>query len=95
MIALCYVQGGNPQLNLLTDRIMLDRMNNCNAGWESITLASDGKFYVCPAFYLEGEEAAIGDLKKVLTSRMHNFIVWIMLLCAVSVMLISVNVVFI
>lgn len=64
MIASCYVQGGNPQLNLLTDRIMLDRMNNCNAGWESITLAPDGKFYVCPAFYLEGEEAAIGDLKK-------------------------------
>lgn len=32
MISACYAQGKNPQLNLLTDRIMLDRMNNCNAG---------------------------------------------------------------
>ena len=53
-----------PQINLLTDRLFLAEMNNCNAGWESITLAPDGKFYVCPAFYLEGEETAIGDLKK-------------------------------
>lgn len=58
----CYVRGENPQLNLLTDRIMLDRMNNCNAGWENITLAPNGKFYVCPAFYLEDEATAIGDL---------------------------------
>lgn len=49
------------QLNLLTDRMMLDKMNNCNAGWESITLAPDGKFYVCPAFYQEGA-LPVGDL---------------------------------
>ncbi len=51
----CYAEGKSPQLNLLTDRIMLDSMNNCNAGTENITLAPDGKFYVCPAFYLSGE----------------------------------------
>lgn len=51
------------QLNLLTDRMMLEKMNNCNAGWESITLAPDGKYYVCPAFYLEGA-MPVGDLKK-------------------------------
>ncbi|MBD5364511.1 MAG: CXXX repeat peptide maturase [Bacteroides sp.] len=49
------------QLNLLTDRIMLIGMNNCNAGYESITLAPDGKFYVCPAFYLNNEQS-IGDI---------------------------------
>lgn len=49
------------QLNLLTDRMMLEKMNNCNAGWESITLAPDGKFYVCPAFYQEGA-SPVGDL---------------------------------
>ena len=48
-----YVEGKSPQLNLLTDRMMLSAMNNCNAGWENITLAPDGKFYVCPAFYHE------------------------------------------
>lgn len=41
------------QLSLLTDRMQLDAMNNCNAGMESITLAPDGKFYICPAFYYD------------------------------------------
>lgn len=60
-----YIEGKSPQLNLLTDRMMLDSMNNCNAGSESITLAPDGKFYVCPAFYLasEGEDYGLGKSK--------------------------------
>lgn len=41
------------QMNLVTDRMQLVEMNNCNAGVESITLAPDGKFYVCPAFYYD------------------------------------------
>lgn len=44
-----------PQLNILTDRLMLTAMNNCNAGEETITVAPDGKFYVCPAFYYVGK----------------------------------------
>jgi CXXX repeat peptide maturase len=59
--SLC-LQGIYPQLNFLTDRILLDRMNNCNAGIENITLAPNGKFYVCPAFYLENENDCVGDL---------------------------------
>lgn len=31
-------------INLLTDRLVLSSMNNCNAGIESITLAPDGNF---------------------------------------------------
>ena len=60
-----YAKGKTPQLNLLTDRMMLDAMNNCNAGLESITLAPDGKFYVCPAFYLadENEDYGLGKSK--------------------------------
>ncbi|MGN1219282.1 MAG: CXXX repeat peptide maturase [Phocaeicola sp.] len=61
-----YVDGKSPQLNLLTDRMMLDKMNNCNAGWENITLAPDGKFYACPAFYyaqqIDGSETSIGKV---------------------------------
>ena len=57
-----YVDGQYVQLNLLTDRMLLDGMNNCNAGSESITLAPDGKFYVCPAFYLESDGYFVGDL---------------------------------
>ena len=61
----CYEKDHAVQLNLLTDRMMLDKMNNCNAGWESITLAPDGRFYVCPAFYLadENEDFGLGKAK--------------------------------
>lgn len=46
-----YAEGKSPLLNLLTDRMQLEEMNNCGAGESNITLAPDGKFYVCPAFY--------------------------------------------
>lgn len=58
-----YVEGKAPQLNLLTDRMMLSKMNNCGAGDTNITLAPNGKFYVCPAFYYEDETDSIGDLE--------------------------------
>lgn len=45
-----YARGCNPQLNLLTDRLTLTQMNNCGAGDTSITLATDGRFYLCPAY---------------------------------------------
>ena len=57
-----YVAGKTVQLNLLTDRMMLDKMNNCGAGDTSITLAPDGRFYVCPAFYLASGEDGMGAL---------------------------------
>lgn len=57
-----YKNGATPQFNLLTDRMMLDSMNNCNAGWESMTLAPDGRFYICPAFYLSADGYSVGDL---------------------------------
>lgn len=43
-----------PQSNILTDRLMLGDMNNCNAGVSSVTLMPNGKFYVCPAFCIDG-----------------------------------------
>lgn len=73
-----YVSGKTPQLNLLTDRMVLDEMNNCNAGWENVTLAPDGRFYVCPAFYLANDDEdyglgkskfSIGDLEKGLNIK--------------------------
>ena len=57
-----YVAGKAPQLNLLTDRMMLSAMNNCGAGETNITLAPNGMFYVCPAFYLSDESNNIGSL---------------------------------
>ena len=63
-----YCKGHLLHFNLLTDRMYLDNMNNCNAGDESITLSPDGKFYICPAFYIDGS-TAVGDLKCGLTIK--------------------------
>lgn len=58
-----YQTGRNIQLNLLTDRLSLAQMNNCNAGVNSITLAPDGCFYLCPAFYYDQQDN-VGNLKS-------------------------------
>lgn len=67
-----YVSGMAVQLNLLTDRMMLDKMNNCGAGDTSITLAPDGKFYVCPAFYLANGEDGMGVLHTAVGDLQHG-----------------------
>lgn len=61
-----YMSGHFVQFNLLTDRMMLKDMNNCGAGDSNITLAPNGKFYACPAFYYDGvcngTEVSLGDV---------------------------------
>ena len=67
-----YKAGLSPQLNVITDRIALSQMNNCNAGSNNITLAPDGRFYVCPAFYYSEEDKesfCVGDLKNGLAIK--------------------------
>lgn len=59
-----YIDGLSPQLNILTDRMMLKEMNNCGAGETTITLAPNGKLYVCPGFYYDDEADCIGDLEN-------------------------------
>ncbi|MBQ9186909.1 MAG: CXXX repeat peptide maturase [Prevotella sp.] len=59
-----YADDKMPQFNILTDRMMLSQMNNCGAAESNITLAPNGKFYVCPAFYYENESKNVGDLER-------------------------------
>ena len=64
-----------PQLNVITDRIALTQMNNCNAGYNNITLAPNGKFYICPAFYYSEEDReafCVGDLQNGLSIKAAN-----------------------
>lgn len=58
------------QLNILTDCLQLSDMNNCNAGSNCLTLAPDGRFYVCPAFYYE--KKCDGNMKYGISSE-HPF----------------------
>jgi CXXX repeat peptide maturase len=59
-----YIAGSSTQWNILTDRMMLTEMNNCGAGDNSITLAPNGKFYICPAFYYDDIDDFVGDVHQ-------------------------------
>ena len=48
-----YKSAKQPQFNLITDRLQLTEMHNCKAGVGNITIAPNGKFYLCPAFYYD------------------------------------------
>lgn len=70
-----FKKGLSPQLNVITDRIALTQMNNCNAGWNNITLAPDGRFYICPAFYYSNEDKDlfnVGNLQEGLSIKAAN-----------------------
>lgn len=69
-----YLNGRTPQLNLLTDRMMLTQPNNCNAGVENITLVPNGKFYICPAFYYCDPNDSIDprDIKNLQLLRLDH-----------------------
>ncbi|MBO4315340.1 MAG: CXXX repeat peptide maturase [Prevotella sp.] len=69
-----YQAGKSAQLSLLTDRIMLNEMNNCNAGVNNITLAPNGRFYLCPAFYYDNPRDDMGDLKRGLNIKNQNLL---------------------
>ena len=69
-----YQAGKSAQLSLLTDRIMLNEMNNCNAGVNNVTLAPNGRFYLCPAFYYDNPHDDIGDLKRGFTIKNQNLL---------------------
>ena len=58
-----FKMGRMVQLNLLTDRLLLTQMNNCGAGDTTLTLAPNGKFYLCPAFYYDTPKEDVGNLQ--------------------------------
>jgi CXXX repeat peptide maturase len=55
-----YKSAKQPQFNLITDRLQLTEMHNCEAGVGNITIAPNGKFYLCPAFYYD-EQVGISN----------------------------------
>ena len=56
--------GDNTQLNLITDRLVLKAMNNCNAGDEVITLMPNGRLFPCAGFYYDNADEDFGDLER-------------------------------
>ena len=56
-----FINGQSTEINFISDRIVLNAMNNCDAGIKHLTIAPDLKIYLCPAFYYDNEDS-IGDL---------------------------------
>ena len=50
------------ECNLVTDRVMLRTRNHCDAGAKHVTVAPNGRFYLCPGFYYRDEADSIGSL---------------------------------
>jgi CXXX repeat peptide maturase len=69
-VAAEYRKGNFIEISTLTDRIFLTNMNNCGAGIEHLTVAPDGRYYLCPAFYHEGSEHSLGAFGE--TPRLEN-----------------------
>jgi len=59
------------EINCLTDRLVLRQMNNCDAGIRHLTVAPDGKLYICPAFYYCGDKS-IGDVEHGRITLQNN-----------------------
>ncbi|MCQ2339634.1 MAG: CXXX repeat peptide maturase [Paludibacteraceae bacterium] len=59
-----YKSQQQPQVNILIDRLTLTEMHNCGAGIGNITVAPNGKFYLCPASYY--------DEKMGISNRMNH-----------------------
>lgn len=67
-------KGRRFEVSVLTDRLFLDKMGNCNAGLDSFTLSPDGKFYLCPAFYFAGGDEAVGDIDNGINFNYQEFL---------------------
>ena len=60
-----YRNGNFVEISVISDRLFLTTMNNCGAGCDHITLAPNGKFYLCPAFYYDNSDNSIGTIKDM------------------------------
>lgn len=59
-----FQEDNHTQINLLSDRLYLNQMNNCNAGYESMALMPNGRFYPCPGFYYENPDEDFGNIEQ-------------------------------
>lgn len=60
------------EINFVTDRWLLSEMNNCCAGIKHLTIAPNGKFYICPAFYYQNQEDFVGDIDSGYNIKNHK-----------------------
>jgi CXXX repeat peptide maturase len=64
-----YCGGEITEVDILSDRLVISEMKNCNAGINHVTVSIDGSFHLCPGFIGEYPDENIGDLTKGLRIR--------------------------
>ena len=62
-------ENNHTQINILSDRLYLTGMNNCNAGYESMALMPNGRFYPCPGFYYDNPDEDFGNIEQGICVR--------------------------
>lgn len=71
-VDICVQNKAFPSINIITDRLFLKEMNNCNSGVESVTICPDGNIYPCPAF--NGSRYSIGDVDNgIIGKNLHLY----------------------
>ncbi len=68
-----YRAGEMKEINLITDRLFLDRMDNCESGNYNFSVAPNGNFYICPAFYFNTPELEVGSLDEGINLNKEHF----------------------
>lgn len=69
-----FAQRENFEINVLTDRMVLSQMNNCDAGVRHLTVAPNGNCYLCPAFYHAAKDSAIESFSDSMGQRTIDLI---------------------
>jgi CXXX repeat peptide maturase len=69
-----YHQGQSMEISFISDRMLLMGMNNCDAGIKHLTIAPDGRFYICPAFYYHDRENSLGDIKEGIRGKNNHLL---------------------
>lgn len=64
-----YRKGAPVEINVLTDILSLESLEDCGAGVTSFSVAPNGKIYFCPAFYFDNPENYIGSLDEGITVK--------------------------
>jgi CXXX repeat peptide maturase len=67
-----YAEGHRVEVNVLSDRMLLQGMRNCDAGVTHVTIAPDGACHICPAFVHDGDPIGRFDPAGLAVERIAN-----------------------
>lgn len=67
-------EGRSLNINIVSDFLENSSLKECGAGITTVSLAPNGKFYLCPAFYFDNPENFIGTLDDGINEINNKFL---------------------